>query len=119
MDFSGLDIGAMVTSLAAILKAFRSDSKAKKVDEKAEDIRADRVASKRNYDERFAEIDVRMNQVERRLDKGDAQFCNVEKKIDENFKDLKNDFLKFGGNVKYIMGLLKGIEQESRKRKGE
>lgn len=59
-----------------------------------------------------------MCNVERRLDKGDMRFSNVEKKIDENFRDLKNDFSKFGGNVKYIMGLLKGIEQESRKRNG-
>lgn len=117
MDFTGIDVGAIAASILAIIKAFHSDAKTKKVDEKTSGIQSDRVVSKKNYDERFAEYDVRMNNIERRLDKGDLRFSNVEKKIDENFRDLKNDFSKFGGNVKFIMGLLKGMEQNSRDKK--
>jgi hypothetical protein len=28
---------------------------------------------------------------------------------------MKNDFAKIGGNVKFIMGLLKGLNQEPKK----
>lgn len=118
VDFSSIDIGLVFTNLATFIKMLHSDFKTKDVSEQTKAIQTDRVASKKSYDEKFAEYDVRMNNVERRLDKGDMRFSNVEKKIDENFRDMKNDFSKFSGNVKYIMGLLKGIEQESRKRNG-
>lgn len=118
VDFSSIDVGLVFANLATFIKMLHSDSKTKDVSEQTKAIQTDRVASKKSYDEKFAEYDVRMNNVERRLDKGDMRFSNVEKKIDENFRDMKNDFSKFSGNVKYIMGLLKGIEQESRKRNG-
>ena len=48
--------------------------------------------------------------------KNDDSCCKShEKKIDENFRDMKNDFVKIGGNVKFIMGLLKGLNQEPKK----
>lgn len=108
IDFTGIDIGLLFTNLATIAKIFHSDSKTKSIQE-------DRVASKKSYDERFAEHDVEIKNIVRRLDKGDMRFSNVEKKIDENLRDMKNDFAKIGGNVKFIMGLLKGLNQESKK----
>lgn len=115
MDFSGLDIGAIGAAIVAIIKSFHSDSKTAAVKRQADNISDDRVTSKKSYDERFAETDVKIANIEKRLDRGDARFGCIEKKIDENFRDLKKDFSTFGGKVNYIMGLLKGIEQESRK----
>ena len=92
VDFSSIDIGLVFTNLATFIKMLHSDSKTKDVSEQTKAIQTDRVASKKSYDEKFAEYDVRMNNVERRLDKGDMRFSNVEKKIDENFRDMKNDF---------------------------
>ncbi|MBO7324902.1 MAG: hypothetical protein J6U57_05725 [Bacteroidales bacterium] len=110
VEITGIDFGLLLGNLATLAKIFHSDTKTKSIQD-------DRVLSKKSYDERFAEYDVRMGNVERRLDKGDMRFSNVEKKIDENFRDMKNDFSKIGGNVKFIMGLLKGIDQENRKKK--
>ena len=108
IEITGFDVGLFFTNLATLAKLFHSDAKTKSIQD-------DSVLSKKSYEERFAEYDVRMNNVERRLDKGDMRFSNVEKKIDENFRDMKNDFAKIGGNVKFIMGLLKGLNQESKK----
>ena len=110
VEVTGIDFGLLLGNLATLAKIFHSDNKTKSIQD-------ERVLSKKNYDERFTEYDVRMGNVERRLDKGDMRFSNVEKKIDENFLDMKNDFAKIGGNVKFIMGLLKGIDQENRKKK--
>lgn len=110
VEVTGIDFGLLLGNLATLAKIFHSDTKTKSIQD-------DRALSKKSYEERFAEYDVRMNNVERRLDKGDMRFSNVEKKIDENFRDMKNDFSKIGGNVKFIMGLLKGIDQETRKKK--
>lgn len=110
LEITGIDFGLLLGNLATLAKIFHSDTKTKSIQD-------DRALSKKSYEERFAEYDVRMNNVERRLDKGDMRFSNVEKKIDENFRDMKNDFSKIGGNVKFIMGLLKGIDQENRKKK--
>lgn len=114
-DFSGLDIGAIIAGVAMIAKAFHSDKKTKIAKTEAETARAeaksiseDRVISKRNYDERFAAQDERMKNVERRLDQGDIRLGALEKKIDDNFRDLKNDLLRYSGRVNYTMGLLEG-----------
>ena len=78
------------------------------------------MASKKSYDEKFAEYDVRFQNMQNRLDKGDLRFGNVEKKIDENFsRHEKMNRRKIGGNVKFIMGLLKGIEQEAQRKRAK
>ena len=91
LEVTGIDFGLLLGNLATLAKIFHSDTKTKSIQD-------DRALSKKSYEERFAEYDVRMNNVERR-------------------RDMKNDFSKIGGNVKFIMGLLKGIDQENRKKK--
>jgi hypothetical protein len=119
LNLNGFDVGLFFTNLATIIKVFHSDSKTKNVGEQTKAIQDDRVASKKSYDEKFAEYDVRFQNMQNRLDKGDLRFGNVEKKIDENFRDMKNEQAKIGGNVKFIMGLLKGIEQEAQRKRAK
>lgn len=111
-----LDVTAIITALLAILKSLNSDRKTKNVETETKVIRLERVESKKTYDEKFAEQSVQIRNIERRLDSGDARFGALERKIDDNFRDLKNDFLRFGSKVNYTMGLIKGQEIGKKKK---
>ena len=74
MDITGIDIGALVAALGAVLKSFHSDRK-------ADD-------SKKGMDERIAVIENQIKHHDRRLDDGDSNFKVLDQKMDRNYELL-------------------------------
>lgn len=78
MDITGIDIGALVAALGAVLKSFHSD---RKVDD-----------SKKGMDERIAVIENQIKHHDRRLDDGDSNFKVLDQKMDRN-NELLNQLI--------------------------
>ena len=78
MDITGLDIGALVASLGAVLKSFRSDRKSD--------------LDKKNIDERISVIENDIRHHDKRLDDGDSNFKILDQKIDRN-NELLNQLI--------------------------
>lgn len=71
MDITGIDIGALVAALGAVLKSYHSDRKA---------------------DERIAVIENQIKHHDRRLDDGDSNFKVLDQKMDRN-NELLNQLI--------------------------
>lgn len=78
MDITGIDIGALVAALGAVLKSFHSDRK-------TED-------SKKGMNERIAVIENQIKHHDRRLDDGDSNFKVLDQKMDRN-NELLNQLI--------------------------
>ena len=78
LDITGIDIGALVAALGAVLKSFQSDRK-------ADD-------SKKGMDERIAVIENQIKHHDRRLDDGDSNFKVLDQKMDRN-NELLNQLI--------------------------
>lgn len=78
LDITGIDIGALVASLGAVLKSYHSDRK-------ADD-------SKKGMDERIAVIENQIKHHDRRLDDGDSNFKILDQKMDRN-NELLNQLI--------------------------
>lgn len=83
VDISGLDIGLVITNVAALLKAIQSNARAR-------DIEDDRKATKENLDVWKREVEMKLEahaqslaEGNARFEKSDAKMDQVEKKIDE------------------------------------
>lgn len=78
MDITGIDIGAFVAALGAVLKSFHSDRK-------SDDC-------KKGMDERIAVIENQIKHHDRRLDDGDSSFKVLDQKMDRN-NELLNQLI--------------------------
>lgn len=78
MDITGLDIGALVAGVGAILKSLHSDHKSD--------------SAKKTLDERMSVIENDIRHHDKRLDDGDSNFKVLDQKIDRN-NELLNQLL--------------------------
>lgn len=78
MDITGLDIGALLTGIGGLVKAFHSDHKADSV--------------KKGVDERMAVLETKMQHHDKRLDDGDSAFRTLDAKMDRN-NELLNQLI--------------------------
>ena len=78
MDITGLDIGAFMTGIGAIIKSFHSDRKSD--------------SAKKNLDERMSVIENDIRHHAKRLDDGDSNFKILDQKIDHN-NELLNQLI--------------------------
>lgn len=78
MDITGLDIGAFMTGIGAIIKSFHSDRKSN--------------SDKKNIDERISVIENDIRHHDKRLDDGDSNFKILDQKIDRN-NELLNQLI--------------------------
>lgn len=78
MDITGLDIGAFMTGIGAILKSFHSDRKSD--------------SAKKTLDERISVIENDIRHHDKRLDDGDSNFKVLDQKIDRN-NELLNQLI--------------------------
>lgn len=78
MDITGLDIGAFMTGIGAILKSFHSDRKSD--------------SAKKTLDERMSVIENDIRHHDKRLDDGDSNFKILDQKIDRN-NELLNQLI--------------------------
>jgi hypothetical protein len=78
MDITGIDIGALVDGVGAILKSFHSDRKSDSV--------------KKNLDERMSVVENDIRHHDKRLDDGDSNFKVLDQKIDRN-NELLNQLI--------------------------
>ena len=78
MDITGLDIGAFMTGIGAILKSFHSD---RNLD-----------SAKKTLDERMSVIENDIRHHDKRLDDGDSNFKILDQKIDRN-NELLNQLI--------------------------
>lgn len=78
MDITGLDIGAFMTGIGAIIKSFHSDRKSD--------------SAKKNLDERMSVIENDIRHHDKRLDDGDSNFKILDQKIDRN-NELLNQLI--------------------------
>lgn len=78
MDITGLDIGAFMTGIGAIIKSFHSDRKSD--------------SAKKTLDERMSVIENDIRHHDKRLDDGDSNFKVLDQKIDRN-NELLNQLI--------------------------
>lgn len=78
MDITGLDIGAFMTGIGAIIKSFHSDRKSD--------------SAKKTLDERISVIENDIRHHDKRLDDGDSNFKILDQKIDRN-NELLNQLI--------------------------
>ncbi len=78
MDITGLDIGAFMTGIGAIIKSFHSDRKSD--------------SAKKTLDERMSVIENDIRHHDKRLDDGDSNFKILDQKIDRN-NELLNQLI--------------------------
>lgn len=78
MDITGLDIGAFMTGIGAIIKSFHSDRKSD--------------SAKKTLDERISVIENDIRHHDKRLDDGDSNFKVLDQKIDRN-NELLNQLI--------------------------
>lgn len=78
LDITGIDIGALVAALGAVLKSFHSDRKSD--------------SDKKNIDERISVIENDIRHHDKRLDDGDSNFKILDQKIDRN-NELLNQLI--------------------------
>lgn len=78
MDITGIDIGALVAGVGAILKSFHSDRKSD--------------SAKKTLDERMSVIENDIRHHDKRLDDGDSNFKVLDSKIDRN-NELLNQLI--------------------------
>ena len=78
MDITGIDIGAFMTGIGAILKSLHSDRKSDSV--------------KKTLDERMSVIENDIRHHDKRLDDGDSNFKILDQKIDRN-NELLNQLI--------------------------
>lgn len=78
MDITGLDIGALVAGVGAILKSLHSDHKSD--------------STKKTLDERMSVIENDIRHHDKRLDDGDSNFKILDQKIDRN-NELLNQLI--------------------------
>lgn len=76
VDISGLDIGLVITNVAALLKAIQSNARAR-------DIEDDRKATKENLDVWKREVEMKLEAHTKSLDDGNARFDKTEAKMDQ------------------------------------
>jgi hypothetical protein len=78
LDVTGLDIGAFMTGIGAIIKSFHSDRKSD--------------SAKKTLDERISVIENDIRHHDKRLDDGDSNFKVLDQKIDRN-NELLNQLI--------------------------
>ncbi|MBO7060134.1 MAG: hypothetical protein J6W54_03425 [Fibrobacter sp.] len=78
MDITGLDIGALVAGIGAVIKSFHSDRKSD--------------SAKKSLDERMSVIENDIRHHDKRLDDGDSNFKILDQKIDRN-NELLNQLI--------------------------
>ena len=78
MDITGLDIGAFVAGIGAVLKSLHSDRKSD--------------STKKTIDERMSVIENDIRHHDKRLDDGDSNFKVLDSKIDRN-NELLNQLI--------------------------
>jgi len=78
MDITGIDIGAFVTGIGALVKSLHSDRKTDN--------------AKKGMDERMAVLENDMRHHDKRLDDGDSNFKVLDQKIDRN-NELLNQLI--------------------------
>ena len=78
MDITGLDIGAFMTGIGAILKSLHSDRTSD--------------SAKKTLDERMSVIENDIRHHDKRLDDGDSNFKILDQKIDRN-NELLNQLI--------------------------
>jgi hypothetical protein len=78
LDVTGLDIGAFMTGIGAIIKSFHSDRKSD--------------STKKTLDERMSVIENDIRHHDKRLDDGDSNFKVLDHKIDRN-NELLNQLI--------------------------
>ena len=78
MDITGIDIGAFLTGIGALLKSYHSDRKTDN--------------AKKGMDERMAVLENDMRHHDKRLDDGDSNFKVLDQKIDRN-NELLNQLI--------------------------
>jgi hypothetical protein len=78
LDVTGLDIGAFMTGIGAIIKSFHSDRKSD--------------STKKTLDERMSVIENDIRHHDKRLDDGDSNFKVLDQKIDRN-NELLNQLI--------------------------
>lgn len=78
LDITGIDIGAFVTGVGALIKSLHSDRKADN--------------AKKGLDERMAVLETDMRHHDKRLDDGDSNFKVLDQKIDRN-NELLNQLI--------------------------
>lgn len=81
-------ITAIVALLGAITAFIKSHTDKSKIQEQ-------RAESKKNYEERFSLIELRLTQSEKRLDEGNDRFMMLDKRLDEingTLRELKGMF---------------------------
>ena len=80
MDITGIDVAftvSLASSAGAFVKSLLSDKKTKAIEE-------DRVESKRGINERFAVLEEKQRNTDKRLDDGDVAFKTLDAKMDRN-----------------------------------
>lgn len=102
MDITGIDIGALVAALGAVLKSFHSDRKVAKAEDQARSIVADREQTKQERDREHKDLETRvalleqMREVnEKRLEAGTKEFDRINAKLDQQTYQMgrTNDLL--------------------------
>ena len=78
MDITGIDVGAFMAGIGAIIKSFHSDRKSD--------------SAKKNLDERMSVIENDIRHHDKRLDDGDSNFKILDQKIDRN-NELLNQLI--------------------------
>lgn len=78
MDITGIDIGAFLTGIGALLKSYHSDRKTDN--------------AKKGMEERMAVLENDIRHHDKRLDDGDSNFKVLDQKIDRN-NELLNQLI--------------------------
>lgn len=85
MDITGLDIGALVAGVGAVLKSFHSD---------------------RNSNESKKAMEARCDALEKRLNDGDHRFEIIDSKIDKTLDKVDKAFDKIGDVDKGVSSMV-------------
>lgn len=95
MDFSGFDAFTVGAFIGSLIKAFMSDSKATKAENKAREIEEARIATKIERDKEFQQLKMEVAVLNERnatmakqLDEGTTRFAQIESDLKQINKNL-------------------------------
>lgn len=90
MDITGIDIGAFLTGIGALLKSYHSDRKTDN--------------AKKGMDERMAVLENDILHHDKRLNDGDSNFKVLDQKIDGLRQTFDNRFDGLSSSVNQLIG---------------
>lgn len=100
MDFTGIDIAALLTSFGAFFKGFLSDARASKAESKANDIEVQRSEAKLERDKEIQELKRQLSVLEAKSEWSDKRL----KEGDEHFIRVENELKETNGLLRELLG---------------